>query len=168
MGLVRMDIQTLAVGAGPVPSLIVLRNRPAEGKAAVQLPIRIGPVEAAAISVGLDDTPRARPLTHDLLQNTITSLGAVLEGVAIVDVQGTTFFAQLFLLDELGRRLNVDCRPSDGIALAVRMDAPIYADDHVIEAASVPNFQGVERDEKDRELERFHDFVESLSPEDFA
>lgn len=168
MALVRMDIQTLAVGAGPVPSLVVLKTHCEDGEEPIQLPIRIGGIEATCITMGLDGEVRTRPLTHDLLRSVIESLGATLTSVAIVDVHDTTFFAQLRMVDQLGRETVVDCRPSDAIALAVRMDVPILADESVLNAATLPDFRAVEREEKDREMERFHDFVESLSPSDFG
>lgn len=168
MALQRMDIHTIVVGDGPISSLIVLRTRVAEGEQPTQLPIRIGRVEAAAISMGVGRNPESRPMTHDLLRDVIVKLGATLLSVAIVDVQGTTFFARLILETPSGEHPEIDCRPSDAIALAVRMRVPILADDRVLERATLPDFKGVERAEKDLELERFHDFVESLSPEDFA
>lgn len=168
MALRRMDIYTIVVGDGPVASLIVLRTQVKEGEEPTQLPIRVGRVEAAAISTGIGNRKDARPLTHDLLRDVIVSLGATLVSVSIVDVRGTTFFARLNLETADGRHLELDCRPSDAIALAVRMKVPILAEDRVLQTATLPDFKTVENEEKDRELERFHDFVESLSPEDFA
>ena len=168
LSLVRMNIHTIAVGGGVTPSMVVLCSQAAEGQEPIKLPSRFGMVEATAISLGLDSSLHNRPMTHDLLQSVIESLRAQVVSVQIVDVMGTTFFAQLVLLDAEGRRLEVDCRPSDAIALAVRTGAPILADERVLEAATLPDFSGVERMEKEQELERFHDFVESLSPEDFS
>lgn len=164
---IRMDIQTLVVGMGPVPSLLVLKTKTLHGDTPIQLPIRIGSVEAAAISMGIEDTPHDRPLTHDLLRTVINTLGAKLTGVAIVDVVDTTFYAQLMLTLPDGSSRQIDCRPSDGIALAVREGVPIMASESVLETATLPDFMGVERDEQDRELERFHSFVESITPDDF-
>lgn len=117
--------------------------------------------------MGVDKTAHERPMTHDLLQSVITTLGASLERVAIVDVHGTTFFAQLRLVAPTGEELAVDARPSDAIALAVRMHAPIYADERVLDTAALPDFDAVERSEREREEAAFHEFVEGLSPEDF-
>lgn len=167
MSLVRMDIHTIAVGGGVVPSIIVLTTHPHDGSDPIKLPIRIGTVEATAISMGVDSTPHERPMTHDLLKSVLKSLNAKLDAVAIVDVHGTTFYAQLFLKTESGEALEIDCRPSDAIALAVRMSAPILVDENVLNAATLPDFKSVERTEKEQEMERFHDFVESLSPSDF-
>lgn len=168
MSLVHMDIHTIAVGGGVVPSLIVLTTHPTDGSDPIQLPIRIGTVEATAISMGIEGSPRERPMTHDLFKSVIESLNAHLDAVAIVDVHGTTFYAQLFLKTESGEALEIDCRPSDAIALAVRFGAPILVDEQALNAATLPDFKGVERTEKQQELERFHDFVESLSPSDFS
>lgn len=166
--LIRMDIQTVVVGGGPVSSLIVLKTKSAgENGQHVQLPIRIGTVEATAISMGIDDKYHTRPMTHDLLASTIDALGGTLERVEIVDVRDTTFFANLVLSTAAGRRVDLDARPSDAIALAVRTGVPIYASERVIETATLPDFASVEEDEKEQELEDFHNFVESLSPEDF-
>lgn len=165
--MIRMDIQTVVVGGGSVSSLVVLRTREADDVKAAQLPIRIGRVEASAISMGIDSSAQRRPLTHDLLASTITSLGARVAQVQIVDVQGTTFFARVLLSTKDGSEVSLDSRPSDAIALAVRTGAPIYADEHVIEQACLPNFGEVESDERREEMREFHDFVEHLSPEDF-
>ena len=166
--MVRMDIQTIMVGAGPVGSLVVLRPRgTAQDDSNVQLPIRIGSIEAAAISAGVDRTGQERPLTHGLMLDIIAQMGGELESVEIVDVRGTTFYASLNITCESGRHVEVDARPSDAIALAVRARVPIFADERVIERASMPDFAQVEHDEKQQELKDFHDFVENLSPDDF-
>ena len=164
--LVRMDIKTIVVAGGPIPSLVVLTPRLLAGNAAVDLPIRIGVVEAAAISTAADGH-QERPKTHDLLLKTITRLGGKLTGVAIVDVLDTTFYANLMLEDAGGRRIDIDCRPSDALALAVRQGVPIWAEEKVLDAATMPDFAQVERDERQQELARFHDFVEDLNADDF-
>lgn len=164
--LVRMDIKSVIVAGGPIPSLVTLAPRHQADGIERELPIRIGVVEAAAISTGVDGT-QERPKTHDLLLTTIRRLGATLTGVAIVDVRGTTFYANLLLEDTQGVSLTIDCRPSDAIALAVRAGVPVFAEDHVLECAVMPDFAAVEREEKDREIAEFHDFVETLSADDF-
>lgn len=166
MPLREMDIESIVVGGGPVASLVVLRTRD-DGGSALQLPIRIGSVEATAISMGVNPRQGSRPMTHDLLAATIRALGATCAGVRVMAVQGTTFFAQLDLARADGEHVFVDARPSDALALAVREGVPIYADESVLATAALPDFRGVERDEEAHELEEFHNFVESLSPEDF-
>ncbi len=167
MSLVRMDIQSVVVGSGPVASVVVLKPRHTSATS-TKLPIRIGTVEAAAISMGVEGNPQKRPMTHDLLQQVISSLGATHTQVVISDVRGTTFFAQVHLQTQMGETIVVDARPSDALALAVRTHAPIFAESDVLETAALPDFAAVERDERKREEEAFHDFVEGLMPEDFS
>lgn len=167
MPLKRMDISSVVVGGGPVASLVILRTHDSCDGEGLELPIRIGSVEATAISMGVRERPGGRPMTHDLLASTISILGGTLSSVRIMAVQGTTFFAQLELVRTDGERVYVDARPSDALALAVREDVPVYAEDSVLETAALPDFRGVERREEEHELEEFHAFVEGLSPEDF-
>ena len=164
----RMDIKTVVVVGGPVTSLVVLVTRTHDDKPAQELPIRIGTIEAMSISTGVAPEEGKRPKTHDLLLSTIRNLDAKLTGVAIVDVHGTTFYANLMLVDSKGSRVNVDCRPSDAIALAVRAVVPIYADEQVLDAATLPDFAGVEQEEKEQELTEFHNFIEHLNADDFG
>lgn len=164
--LIRMDIQTVVFGGMQMPSLIVLKA--ADDTRDIHLPIRIGPIEAAAITAGIEHRDMPRPLTHDLLSDTISSLGAQLVSVSVVGVHGTTFYATLQLMAQNGHHIDVDCRPSDAIALAVRCMVPIYAREQVLETATMPDFQKVEEAAKQSDLDAFHDFVEGLSPEDFA
>ena len=165
--MVRMEIQTVVVGGPQMPSLVVLKREGDDGKD-IHLPIRIGPVEVAAITAGIEGSVRKRPLTHDLLSTTIDSLGGRLSSICIDDVRGTTFYATLQLVRDDGSRTEIDCRPSDAIALAVRKGAPIYAREQVIETATMPDFKKVEKDTEQQELQAFHDFVEGLNPEDFT
>jgi uncharacterized protein len=100
------------------------------------LPIWIGPFEADAITIELQGVEVARPLTHDLLKTTIEQLGASVERVAITDLRNDTFFAQITLkLD--GRRLEIDSRPSDAIALAVRSHISVFVSDEVMQQAAI-------------------------------
>lgn len=168
MSLVRLDIRSIVMGSGPISSLIVLAAHD-KGDGTGQLPIRIGSFEAAAITMGIDSSnTMKRPLTHDVLRSTIQSLDAHLLRVVITRVEGTTFFAQLHLRDQTGKITFIDARPSDAIALAVRMHAPIFAEQDVLKAATLPDFAAVERDEREKEAAAFHDFVEGLTPDDFA
>ncbi|OUO34472.1 bifunctional nuclease family protein [Olsenella sp. An290] len=168
MALRRMDIESVVVGSGPLPSLVVLRPRDEQdGSPELQLPIRIGSIEATAISMGVNPREGRRPMTHDLLVSSIEALGASCSSVRIVGVEGTIFFAQVELLRDDGGQVLVDARPSDAIALAVRAEAPIFAEEDVLSVAALPDFRSVEKDEQERELAEFHEFVESLSPEDF-
>ena len=164
MPLRRMDIESVVVGEGPIASLVVLRTREQAGDgSSQQLPIRIGSFEATAITMGVHGRPGGRPMTHDLLCSVVSSLGATCVGVRIMAVQGTTFFAQVELERADGEHVFIDARPSDALALAVREEVPVYAEESVLESAAMPDFRGVEKDEEAHELEEFHNFVEPLT-----
>lgn len=163
-----MDIQTVLVAGNSRSSLIVLRTHAKEGVSPVRLPIRIGPVEASAISMGLEGSSIGRPVTHDLLATTISALGGRVVRVEICAVHDTTFFSKLILEGPAAKLVEVDARPSDAIALAVRTHVPIYASEDVLEAAALPDFDTVEADKREQDFEDFHAFVEELSPEDFS
>lgn len=180
MALRLMDIRSIVVGGGPLSSLIVLvpatdaqdgegrgKDEAARQDALPTLPIRIGSVEAAAISMGIERDTTTRPMTHDLLLSLVEALGGHVEDVRVVDVRGTTFFAQVNVVGEDGVSHLVDARPSDAIALAVRVGCPILADEAVLSTASLPDFDAVEQQEQEQSLADFHSFVESISPDDF-
>lgn len=106
-----------------------------EAKGTRSFPIVIGFPEAAEINRKIADKAVVRPLTHDLLRMTIEQLGAKLRGVEICDLRENTFFANL-VLDQDGKTVRIDCRPSDAIALAVAQNAPIAVEEAVIASAS--------------------------------
>lgn len=168
MTQVRMDVETIVVGGQGVGSMVVLRPRGARGSEHdLQLPIKIGLAEASAISMGVEGRGGHRPMTHDLLKDVVSALGSSVASVGIDRVEGATFFAHVTLLGPDGARTTVDARPSDAIAVAVRAKAPIFVDSEVLGTAAYPDFGAVRRDEEEREMREFHDFVESLAPEDF-
>ena len=165
--MVPVSVQTLVVAPAPSPSILVLcptEDYESHSNCRV-VPIWIGATEAGQLGMALEGTRLARPLTHDLLIDAITNLDATIERVEITDVKGQTFYANLVLRD--GERLvNLDARPSDAVALAIRQGSPLFMAEHVLEAASYPFiFQRDATDEK--ELDEFREFVQSLSPEDF-
>lgn len=146
------------------------------------LPIWIGSSEADSIALKLQDIPVARPLTHDLLQSTIATLGATVSRIIVSDLTDDTFFAKI-VLQVNGASLEVDSRPSDALALAVRAEAPIFAHDEVIERAAVQmdeegnpvSTQEEEeespqplREEELRSLSAFTDFVSTLDLDDIG
>ncbi|MDJ1122789.1 bifunctional nuclease family protein [Olsenella sp. YH-ols2217] len=167
MGLARVDIETIVIGGGPVASLLVLRPRPRVGVPAVSLPIRLGAVEASSIGMGVEARKPERPMTHDLLQQALSVLGATVTSVVITGVEGTTFFAQVNLTSNTGRHVVLDARPSDAVALAVRTKSPVFVDDGVLEVAGCPDFGAVRHQEEEESIEEFGKFVETLSPGDF-
>ncbi|MBU1867495.1 MAG: bifunctional nuclease family protein [Candidatus Margulisbacteria bacterium] len=127
------------------------------------LPIWIGVFEAAAVAMELQGVKPPRPMTHDLLQNTIDALGGKIKQVAINDVKDGTFFAVINVENKEGTVLGIDARPSDAIALAVRCHAPIFVAETVMVQAKLVN------SEKDaEETKKFNDFVQNIRPEDFT
>jgi bifunctional DNase/RNase len=126
------------------------------------LPIWIGATEATAIAFALEGVEAERPLTHDLLKDTTVALGASVDRVVVTDLRDGIFYADLALSRD-GEEILVSSRPSDAIALATRVDAPLFA------AATVMDEAGVEiRDENEEdEVERFREFLEDIRPEDF-
>ncbi|HEX7829537.1 MAG TPA: bifunctional nuclease family protein [Thermoanaerobaculia bacterium] len=127
------------------------------------LPIWVGIFEANAIALQLENITTPRPMTHDLLRNMITELNARVTRIVINDLRDSTFFAQIRLM--LGdRMLEIDARPSDAIALALRTEAPIYVAQSVLEQAQTitPESAGEDADEKTKK------WFENLSPEDLG
>ena len=122
------------------------------------LPIWIGAVEATAIAYEQQGVKPARPLTHDLLKDVISSLGRRLEQVRITDLQEGTFYAELIF----DGGITVSARPSDSVALALRIGVPIHAEESVLAEAGL-----VIPDEQEDEVEKFREFLDSISPEDF-
>ena len=138
------------------------------------LPIWIGPPEADAILLKLQNIELARPLTHDLLQSVIDTLGAVVDYVVVSDLQNDTFYAKLALT--FGKeQIEIDSRPSDALALAVRVGAPIYAESAVLDKAGIiledetgrPASESRVDDKELKGLSAYQDFISTLDLEDF-
>jgi hypothetical protein len=130
------------------------------------LSIWIGPYEAEAITVSLQELEVARPLTHDLLRSLVSSLGAEVKQVNITELKEDVFYAKI-ILSVNGNELEIDSRPSDALALAVRVHVPIFIDETVMEeAASEPDAEvgvdDVPDEESEERLEVFKDFVDTL------
>jgi uncharacterized protein len=126
------------------------------------LPIWIGAVEATAIAFALQGIQTPRPMTHDLLRDILNETSVQVERVLISELVDQTFFAVIRMALD-GKTAEVSSRPSDAIALAVRINAPIFAADDVLEQA------GIElRDDEEVEVEKFREFLDQVTPEDFA
>ncbi len=171
--MIEMTIESIRVSLMNYQRVVILKEKSSDR----YLPIWIGPAEADAIAVQLQDVAVARPLTHDLLRSVIDTLGAVVNHVLVNDLSNDTFYARI-ILDVNGGSMEIDSRPSDAIALAVRAKVPIYADEQVMDKAGVlldKDGETVERGERPakvdpEELEKmsaFKDFIESLDLDDF-
>jgi bifunctional DNase/RNase len=167
-----MTIESIRVSLMNYQRVVILKQKDADR----YLPIWIGPAEADAIAVRLQDVNVPRPLTHDLLRSVIDQLGAQISSIVVNDLANDTYYARIMLT--VGEKsIEIDARPSDAIALAVRAHVPIYADESVLEKAGVrisdedAAAEGGERAPvKEEELERmsaFRDFIESLDLDDF-
>jgi hypothetical protein len=129
------------------------------------LPIWIGHPEAAAILMKLQDQSPQRPMTHDLFTDVLSQLDATVVRITVTELKESTFYATI-TLQQNGSEIEIDSRPSDAIALAVRAGAPIFADETVIEESAI-EFEGEEVDEE-KIVSDFKDFLESVTPEEFA
>jgi uncharacterized protein len=130
------------------------------------LPIWIGQPEARSILMKLQNQDFSRPLTHDLAVNLVAELGGSMEKVTVTELRDSTFFA-VISVEVDGRTIEVDSRPSDAIALAVRAGAEIFAADDVIEEAAVIFEEAMEETPEDEVVDKFKDWMKNVSPEDF-
>lgn len=130
------------------------------------LPIWIGQPEARSILMKLQNQEFSRPLTHDLAVNLVTELGGSMERVTVTELRDSTFFATISLVIN-GRTVEIDSRPSDAIALAVRSGAEIFASDEVIEEAAVVFEEAMEETPEEEVVDKFKDWMNQVSPEDF-
>lgn len=163
--MIEVAIDSIRVSLMSQHRIVILKDVDSERF----LPIWIGPYEAEAITVSLQDMEVARPLTHDLLKNVLTTLGAEVLRVQITELKDDVFYARI-LVRANGKELEIDSRPSDALALAVRVHVPIFVEGTVMEeAASEPDGE-VETDEasgkSDERLEVFKNFVEKLDMDD--
>ena len=130
------------------------------------LPIWIGQPEARSILMKLQNQEFSRPLTHDLAINLVTELGGSMEKVTVTELRDSTFFATISVQID-GRTIEIDSRPSDAIALAVRAGAEIFAADEVIEEAAVVFEEAMEETPEQEVVDKFKDWMNRISPEDF-
>ncbi|MBI1886696.1 MAG: bifunctional nuclease family protein [Chloroflexi bacterium] len=176
--MIEMSIESIRVSLMNYQRVVILKEKSSDR----YLPIWIGPAEADAIAVRLQEVAVARPLTHDLLRSVIDALGGSVSHIIVNDLANDTFFAKIYV-DLDGKTLEIDSRPSDALALAVRAQVPIYAEETVLEKAGVrldqegqPLEEGAggepeaTKEATEEELEKlspFRDVIESLDLEDF-
>lgn len=165
--MIEVSVDSIRISLVSQHRIVVLREIDSER----QLPIWIGPYEADAITIELQDVEVARPVTHDLLKNVIEELGGKVSHVLIKALQEGVFYASLFV-DINGELKEIDSRSSDAIALAVRVKVPIFVNEEVMDQVGVlPEPDILEEEEKGADSEEildvFSDFVDSLDFEDF-
>ena len=176
--MIEMVVESIRVSLMNYQRVVILKEKVSDR----YLPIWIGPAEADSIAVRLQDIPVARPLTHDLLRNVISNLGAEVKYIVVNDLNNDTFYAKIIMEVE-GKNMEIDSRPSDALALAVRVNVPIYADETVLEKAAItldgqggkggPEGTGLEGGtraidaEELRRMSAFTDFINTLDLDDF-
>ncbi len=179
--MIECKVESIRVSLVTQARVVILKELDSER----YLPIWIGPYEADSIALELQEVPVQRPFTHDLLRNIISELGATVTHVLINDLRDDTFFARI-VLDVRGRHAEIDSRPSDAIALAVRTKCPIYVEETVIVRAGVtvsldaetvrdddddlPDGESLSRSERIGEdrLSVFRDFINSIDMDDLG
>ena len=178
----QMTVDSIRVSPMSYQRVVILKENDSDR----YLPIWIGPAEADAIAVKLQDLSVPRPLTHDLLREVIDKMGGVIRHILVNDLQNDTFYATISI-EVNGAQEDIDCRPSDAVALAVRAQVPIFANESVLDKAGIQldkegnrltppgeeaSPSGERRTEvKEEELEgmsAFTDFIDSLDLEDFG
>ena len=178
--MIEMIIDSIRVSLMNYQRVVILKEKEADR----YLPIWIGPAEADAIAVKLQDVTVPRPLTHDLLRSVIDSLGATINSIIVSELKNDTFYAKI-ILNVDGGEMEVDSRPSDALALAVRAGVPIFAEEIVLDKAGIlldketgkPIPQSREaggaggvKEVSEEELGRmsaFRDFIDTLDLDDF-
>ena len=156
--LIEMSIKGLMVD--PITNMPIVILRDAENQRV--LPIWVGPVEANAIALQIENVAPPRPMTHDLLKNVLAELGATLKRVVVSDLRDNTFYAYLEL-DRAGEMVLIDSRPSDAIALSLRTKAPVFVHSRVLEQAKSVDVTNEQADQ-----ERLQRWLDSLDPDDLG
>ncbi|MBI3647525.1 MAG: bifunctional nuclease family protein [Actinobacteria bacterium] len=155
--MIEMELAGVRVELPTNQPIVLLKERAGER----YLPIWIGAAEAAAIALALQGVVTPRPMTHDLLKNILDDLGVTVHRIVVTELREGTFFAQLDMRRN-GDSLEISSRPSDAIAIAVRMSVPIFASEDVLAEASI-----LIPGDEDEEVEKFREFLENITPEDF-
>ena len=155
--MIEMELTGVRVELPTNQPIVLLREREGER----YLPIWIGAAEAAAIALSLQGVTTPRPMTHDLMKNILEEVAVDVRRVTVTELRDSTFYATI----ELGRsedRFEISSRPSDAIALAVRLSVPIFASEEVLEEAAI-----LIPGDEDEEVEKFREFLDNVTPEDF-
>ncbi len=156
--MIEMKVQGLVFDSETNQSIVILKEE-ASGRT---LPIWVGIFEANAITMGIEHTWTPRPMTHDLLKNIIDGLQASVRKIMVTELRSNTFYA-IVLLESEGRLIEIDSRPSDAIALALRTQAPIFVAEKVLESAGHKDPKQ-KKEESDKWID---DLFDKLKPEDF-
>jgi uncharacterized protein len=157
--MIEMSLAGVRIELPTNQPIVLLRE--AEGERF--LPIWIGQAEAAAIALALQGVVTPRPMTHDLLKNILEEIAVQVESIVITELREGTFYA-VINMQRNGTAYEISSRPSDAIALAVRLNCKIFASEEVLNEASILIPTG----DDDEEVEKFREFLENVNPEDFG
>ena len=158
----EMKITGLTMDPQTNTPIVVLKDT----KSDTVLPIWIGLLEATAIATELEKIQFPRPMTHDLIKNLMSHLGAAVDRVEVCDLRDNTFYAWIYLMVK-GKESKIDARPSDALAIALRTSAPIYVNEVVLEKSKKIE-TGAKAEIHDEEAKKWTEILENLSPEDFG
>lgn len=157
--MIEMKVMGIAIDTASGSPIIVLNDK--ENRKA--LPIWIGSAEASAIIRKIENIKVLRPMTHDLIIDVVEKTGFHVSRVEINDVEEDTYFSTIFLSKENEEEVTIDARPSDAIAVAIRVDAPIYVSAKVLADGSV----SCDSEKDEEESQEFKNFIQSIKPSDF-
>ena len=157
--MIEMRVMGIALDTRTGSPIVVLHDK--DNRKA--LPIWIGSAEASAIIRKIENLSVARPMTHDLIIDIIEKTGYVLDRIEINDVEKETYYATLQLVNDAGNIVKIDSRPSDAIAVAIRVDAPIFVTANVLSNGSVSTDSAKDEEES----QEFKNFIQSVKPSDF-
>jgi bifunctional DNase/RNase len=160
--LVPMIISGLAVDPVTKNPIVILKEIDGERT----LPIWIGFLEATAIASELEGIQFSRPMTHDLLKNIMETVSVKIDKIEVCDLRNNTYYALIHIAYD-GKAITIDARPSDALALSLRVDAPIFVEEKVIDKSKQIDLQA-EPDDKTEEGKKWQDILENLNPEDFG
>ncbi|HEX6843489.1 MAG TPA: bifunctional nuclease family protein [Actinomycetota bacterium] len=156
--MIEMELTGVRVELPTNQPIVLLRERGGER----YLPIWIGASEAAAIALSLQGVTTPRPMTHDLMRNILEEMAVRVDRIVVTELRDSTFFATIQMQRDAST-YEISSRPSDAIALAVRVAAPIFASEEVLEEAAI-----LIPGDEDEEVEKFREFLDQVTPEDFA
>jgi bifunctional DNase/RNase len=162
--MVLVDLIGIQMDSESGAAVVVLREHDAPNRL---LPIIVGGAEATSIAIAASGQTLPRPMTHDLMATLVDSLGAHIDAAEVTDLRNGSFLADLSLSGPMGKR-RLDSRPSDAIALAVRLKAPLYVNEHVLDKVGTLPTVKLDDDSIDAEVDHFRDFLAELTPADFA
>ncbi len=157
--MIEMKVMGIAIDTASGSPIIVLNDK--ENRKA--LPIWIGSAEASAIIRKIENIKVLRPMTHDLIIDVIKKTGYKIDRVEINDVEQDTYYSTIYLTNDDGNEITIDSRPSDAIAVAIRVDAPIFVSAKVLADGSV----SCDSEKDEAESEEFRNFIKNIKPSDF-